>query len=142
MALVARRPARGIQTALYQRLSADTELEALGAPVLDYVDEHTRPRRYITIGEISTESPDNAHDMLGLATTVYVHVWDVDGRTWDWPNDVADRVVQLVDHQPMTVPGHHVISVRFEFSQNIPDEDESRHVPIRFRITTETDQEA
>lgn len=141
MALVARRPARGIQTAIYQRLSADAELAGLGAQVRDYVDEDLR-HPYVSIGEITTEAPDNAHDMIGRATTIYTHVWSKE-RAWDEANDIADRVTQLLDHQPMTVPGHRVVSVRFEFGQNLRDENpQIRHVAMRFRITTETEQEA
>ncbi|MDA2805703.1 DUF3168 domain-containing protein [Nocardiopsis suaedae] len=141
MALVARRPARGIQTALFQRLSGDSALAGLGAQVRDHVDEQL-PHPYVSIGEISTEAPNNAHDMLGRDTTIYVHAWSTQ-RSWDEANDIADRIVQLVDHQPMTVPGHRVVAVRFEFGQNVPDEDDRiRHVAMRFRITTETEQEA
>ena len=133
MAVAARRPAAGIQRALYQRLTA------AGLAVYDHVDE-TAEGVYVTIGEISTESARNAHDRYGRDTTVRVHVWDRQ-RTWDRVNAAADRITELVDHQPMTVPGHHVVSVTFEFGQNLWDENpEIRHVALRFRITTEQEE--
>lgn len=133
MAVAARRPAAGVQKALYQRLTA------AGLAVYDHVDE-TAEGVYVTIGEISTESARNAHDRFGRDTTVWVHVWDRQ-RTWDRANAAADDVVRLVDHQPMTVPGHHVVSVKFEFGQNFWDEDpEIRHVALRFRVTTEQEE--
>lgn len=130
------RPAAGIQRALYERLNG-----SLPCPVYDYVDE-TAAHPYVTIGEISTESADNTHDGLGRDTTIYLHVWSKE-RGWSQANGIADAATTLVDHQPLTVPGHHTVSVRFEFGQNITDQDPAiRHVVLRFRINTEHEQEA
>lgn len=128
------RPAAGIQRALYDRLNG-----TISCPVYDYVDE-AAAHPYVTIGEISTESADNTHDGLGRETTIYVHVWSKE-RGWTQANDIADEVTTLVDHQPLDIDGHHTVSVRFEFGQNITDQNpQIRHVVLRFRITTEQEQ--
>lgn len=126
------RPMAGIQTAIFERLAADDEL---GAAVFDHVPEGA-PYPYVVIGE-AIETPNNWHGGHGRDTTVNLHVWSRQ-RGFSEANRIADRITQLLDHQPMTVPGHAVISVRHEFSQTLRDTDpEIRHVPIRFRITTE-----
>lgn len=133
----ARRPMVDIQTALYQRLTA--EGADLGAAVYDYVPEGDQASwPYVTIGE-GIETPANSHSFIGRDTTVYLHVWSK-YRGFAEANMVADQMNALLDHQPGELdmgPGQYVTSIRFEFSQMLRDTDPTvRHVAIRFRIRT------
>lgn len=133
----ARRPVADIQTALYQRLTA--EGVGLGAAVYDYVPEGDAASwPYVTIGE-AIETPANAHSFIGRDTTVYLHVWSK-YRGFAEANGVARQMTALLDHRPAELDvgdGQYVTSIRFEFSQTLRDTDpQIRHVAIRFRIRT------
>ncbi|MGK5529363.1 DUF3168 domain-containing protein [Streptomyces sp. URMC 129] len=133
-------PLLAVQSALYARLSGDQVLADL-APggVLDYVPED-RPYPFVHLGE-ATEAPDNSHSTWGRQTTHTLHVWSR-YRGFAQALAIAGRVVELLDHQPLTISGWHHLSTRYEFSQTLTDPDPSgmiRHVPVRFRITTERD---
>lgn len=135
MNAVARSPLAAIQRAIFQRLNADEEL---GADVYDQVPEGAS-MPYVVLGE-ATETPSNWHGGFGRNSTHTLHVWSSQA-TFDEANAIADRVVQLLDHQPMSlyVPEWVVIAVRFEFAQTLrdPHPPHARHVPVRFRINTE-----
>ncbi|WP_152476606.1 DUF3168 domain-containing protein [Nocardiopsis salina] len=133
----ARRPMADIQSALYQRLTAEDA--DLGAAVYDYVPEpEAAAWPYVTIGE-AIETPANAHDFIGRDTTVTLHVWSK-YRGFAEANAVANRVTALLDHRPADLdigPGQYTTSLRFEFGQTLRDENpEVRHAVIRFRIRT------
>ena len=134
--LPAVRPVGDLTTAIFQRLTADPDL---GAAVYDFVDESGAASwPYITIGE-GIETPANRHDSIGRETTLYLHVWSR-YRGFAEADAVAKRVNALLDHRPaeLSVEGQRVVSIRFEFSQNLRDPDPRiRHVAIRFRIRTE-----
>lgn len=137
--LPAVRPMGPLQTAIYQRL---TDAEDLGAAVYDFVDEPDAASwPYITIGD-GIETPANSHDSIGRETTLYLHVWSR-YRGFSEANAVASRMTSLLDHQgdALDVDGQRVVSIRFEFSQNLRDPDPRiRHVAIRFRVRTEQQQ--
>ncbi|WP_239647188.1 DUF3168 domain-containing protein [Nocardiopsis salina] len=133
----ARRPMADIQSALYQRLTAEDA--DLGAAVYDYVPEPTAASwPYVTIGE-AIETPANAHTFIGRDTTVNLHVWSK-YRGFAEANAVANRVTALLDHRPADLDvgdGQYVTSLRFEFGQTLRDENpDIRHVVTRFRIRT------
>lgn len=134
----ARRPMVDIQTALYQRLTA--EGAALGAAVYDYVPEGDAASwPYVTIGE-AIETPVNAHDFIGRDTTIYLNVWSR-YRGFTEANQVANRLTAILDHRPDALDlgaGQYVTAIRFEFSQTLRDGEDPRirRVSIRFRIRT------
>jgi hypothetical protein len=123
-----RSPLLPLQVALYEQLAT------LGVGVFDHVPEDTE-QPYIRLGE-HLSIPDNAHGQFGRNVTVTLHVWtrargNASGQT------IADQVIALLDHQPLTVDGHDVISVRHEFDQALTDPDpEIRHHVLRFRVVT------
>ncbi|WKV74723.1 DUF3168 domain-containing protein [Streptomyces sp. PCS3-D2] len=126
-----------VQQAAYTLLTADTELMALITGVYDYVPEDV-VFDYVTIGE-ATEIPDNRHGGFGRQTTLTLHVW-TRYRGHARGQRIAARIVALLDHQPLTITGLHHVSTRFEFSQTLTDPEppgDIRHIPMRFRITTE-----
>lgn len=129
-------PTLPIQTAVYTLLAADATLTTtLGAGVYDEVPE-TASYPYVVVGE-AYETPDNAHDRYGRRTSITLHVWsDHDG--FSQAATIGSRVVELLDHTPLTVSGWAHIVTRFEFSQTLRDPDPNlRHMPIRFVVVTE-----
>lgn len=135
---------RPAQEALYARLRGDEALrDLLAAPggprglhgVYDGAPEGA-PYPYVVLGE-AVETPRNAHGAFGAEVLADVHVWD-QARTFSTAQRVAGRVRALLDHQPLAVAGHVVVSVRHEQTQTLRDPDpELRHLLVRIRITTE-----
>mgnify|MGYP001301197254 CR=1 FL=1 len=125
-----------VQAAIYDVLVADEDLSEMVVGVFDGEAPEGTPRPYILIGD-AFEVPDNAHGVFGRQTVTTLHVWS-DYRGWREATAIVDRVCALLDHQPLTIPGHQHIVTRFEFSQTLIDADrpDLRHVPVRFRILT------
>lgn len=126
-----------VQGALYQRMAASTELMALVTGVHDQVPEPA-PYPYVVLGE-STETPDNRLDGLGRQTTHTLHIWS-QYAGYAQALQILAVVVDLFDHQPLTVPGLHHVNTLYEFSQTLTDPEPPgniRHVPVRFRVRTE-----
>lgn len=131
-----RDPAGPIQKALYDRLSGDTALLDLATGgVHDHTPEGTT-RPYVVIGE-AVVTPDNTHDRYGHQTLAGIHVW-TEARGHAQGLAITDRIVQLLDHQPLTVVGHQRVAVRFQQTQPLRDSDpQIRHVVLKFRISSE-----
>jgi len=135
-------PALPIQTAVFTLLDADVDLSGAGTlgafgvvGVFDEVPEGTS-RPYVVVGE-AYETADNSHDRKGRRTVITVHVWS-DQQGFKEAVEIADRIVDLLDHTPLTVTGWTHIATRFDFMQTLRDPDlDIRHVPIRFTATTE-----
>lgn len=128
-------PLGPIQEAVYEVLSGDATLDGLVTGVFDEVPEGTA-MPYVTIGE-ALEQPAGAHDRYGRETVLTLHVW-TDTRGFARATEITSRLVSLLDHQPLTISGHHHVVTRYEFSQTLRDpEPHVRHIPIRFRVETE-----
>jgi hypothetical protein len=135
-------PAFPIQTAVYTLLDADVDesgagtLGALGVEgVFDEVTEGTN-KPYVVVGE-AYETPDNSHDRKGRRTVITIHVWS-DQQGFKESVEIADRIVDLLDHTSLTITGWTHIATRFDFMQTLRDPDpDIRHVPIRFAVTAE-----
>ncbi|MFJ4863397.1 DUF3168 domain-containing protein [Streptomyces sp. NPDC088748] len=126
-----------VQAAVYARLTGDATLMALLSGVYDFVPESVA-FDYVVIGE-ATEIPDNRHGGFGRETTLTLHVWSK-YRGHARGQRIAARITALLDHQPLTIADLHHVSTRFEFSQTLTDPEppgDIRHIPMRFRITTE-----
>lgn len=129
---IARSPLLPIQTAMYDRMVADPDLTG---KVFDHVPE-AQQKPYVTLGE-AIATPRNNHGQFGQETVETLHIWsEQHGMTEAL--ELEDILIELFDHQPLTVAGHRTVSVRFEFSQTLRDPDPNiRHVILRFRVTTE-----
>ncbi|MEU9777142.1 DUF3168 domain-containing protein [Streptomyces sp. NPDC047968] len=128
-------PMAAIQRALYERLTA--EAGSLVTGVYDYVPE-TADYPYVTVGE-AIETPDNAHDRYGWETVATLHVW-TRHRGHSQGLAIGARITELLDHQPLTLPGYAHVATRFEFSQTLTDPEppgDIRHLVLRYRIVTE-----
>lgn len=128
-------PLGAVQEAVYGVLTGDATLTDLIEGVFDEVPEGTA-YPYVTIGE-ALEQPANSHDRYGRETVLTLHVW-TDTRGFSKATGITSRLVSLLDHQPLTIVGHHHVATRYEFSQTLRDpEPHVRHIPIRFRVITE-----
>lgn len=130
-----------IQAALFTRLNADTSessagsLGDLGVEVFDHVTEGT-PKPYVVIGE-GYATPRNSHDRFGRRNIETIHIWS-DHLGFSEANQIADRVIQLVDNQELTVANHTNVIAQLDFDQTIDDPDpDIRHVILRFVFVTE-----
>jgi hypothetical protein len=132
--VIADSPAEPIQVAVFVRASTDAALATLGAAVVD--DTDGAPYPYVSIGE-GTETADNAHDQFGRDSTITLHVWSSESG-FQQANRIANRLVQLFDHQPLTVEGHRVVAVRALTLTRLLDPREPfvRHVAVPFRVVT------
>ncbi len=118
-------------------LAADTQLAGMVHGIFDFVPGD-QPYPYVVVGE-ATEIPDNAHDRHGNQTPVTLHVWS-QYRGYSQALTIAARIIQVLDHQPLAIEGHHHVATRYEFSQTLTDPEppgDIRHVPMRFRVITE-----
>jgi len=132
-------PLGPVQRAVYAALTADTELMESVTGVYDDVPEGTA-YPYVRIGE-ALETPDNTHGAFGRQTVLIIHVWS-EYRGFAETTDIAGRVVSLLDHQPLTIAGHHHVVTKYEFGQTLDDPDRPalRHGVLRFRVLTEHEE--
>jgi hypothetical protein len=130
-------PFQEIAQAVYDRLTGDATLMALVTGVFEHVPEGTA-HDYVAMGEMLA-TPANRHNGFGRSVVFTLHVW-TQARGFTSARAIEARLLELLDHQALAVPGHHVVSVRYEFSQTLTDPappGDIRHIPVRFRITTE-----
>lgn len=126
-----------VRDAVLAALTADEILMALVEGVLDFVPED-QPYPYIHLGE-SVETPANAHDRHGSEVLQTLHIWS-QYRGYAQALTIAARVLQVLDHQPLTIGGHVWRWTRFVSQQTLTDPEppgDIRHVPMSFRIGTE-----
>lgn len=126
-----------IQVAQIQALRADPELMSMlsGDGVFDHVPEGT-PRPYIVVGE-AIETPSNSHQRYGKQAVATNHVWS-ENKGYREALLILNRMVAVLEQQPLMVEGFHHVSTKFEFSQTLRDPDPKiRHALARFRITVQ-----
>ncbi|WP_318196909.1 DUF3168 domain-containing protein [Streptomyces sp. MCL20-2] len=130
-------PMLPVQGALHSVLSGDSTLGALIEGIYDYLPEDV-PYPFVHLGE-AVETPDNRHGGFGRQTVPTLHVWD-QYRGYARVLRIGARITELLDHQPLTIPGHDWIATRFEFSQTLTDPEPPgniRHLVLRYRVVTE-----
>lgn len=130
-----RSPVAPIQRAVFARLSGDVELKNAKARIYDHVPENAA-RPYVVIGE-AVDTPDNCHNAYGSQTVITLHVWS-DYRGFAQALLIEDRIVALLDHQPLTADGHTIDAVWHEQTTPLRDPDPRiRHIVLRFRVITQ-----
>ncbi|PSK47976.1 hypothetical protein B0E38_06453 [Streptomyces sp. 111WW2] len=130
-------PMLPVQTAVYARLKDDATLTGMISGIYDYVPEDVA-YPFVVIGE-ALETPDNRHGGFGRQTVVTLHVWSR-YQGYSQALRIGARVTELLDHQPLALPGLNWIATRFEFSQTLTDSEppgDIRHLVLRYRIVTE-----
>ncbi|MDS1269689.1 DUF3168 domain-containing protein [Lipingzhangella sp. LS1_29] len=130
---IARSPLLAIQDAIRQRLESAPDL---GAEVYEYVEpEPSYP--HVLLGA-ATEEPDNTHGAFGRQCTHTVQVWSQQPGLAE-AKQVADRVTQLLDHQPLELDGPwRVVVCAFAegHAERDPDSPDLTRVTATFRIVT------
>jgi len=123
---------RPLQTAIFQKLTASTDLMSRITGVFDEVQE-TVACPYVSIGPI-TETPDDAHDRQGLDALVVIHVWS----TFPGNGEAADifaAVDAVLDRRPLTITGWTDVSIKHEQHQVLKDPDpDVRHIFAQYRV--------
>lgn len=128
-----------VRDAVRSVLLADALLSGMLHGVLDSVPEN-QAFPYIALGDV-VETPADAHDRFGSETLLTLHVWSR-YRGFAQALTIAARVRQVLDHAPLTIPGHRWTWTRFVSLQTLTDPEppgDVRHVPMTFRIGTEAD---
>lgn len=140
--MIAETPDLLIQQTFFTRASTDPELvETLGAGVYDHPPEDAQ-RPYVVIGEDPFFTvPDNTHSGFGWRTTLTLGAW-TEQRGFKTGHEIQGRLIALFNHQPMTLPGFHVVVVKHELHRLARDPNPRlRHTQVRFVIETEQDRE-
>lgn len=137
-----------LQQAVYSTLRADASLQSLTganpARVYDYVPQFTwddndgsgNPLPYVVLGEGSATDWDTKTED-GMEQTFLIHTWS---RYWGWSQakQIMGAVVDALDQQALSVTGHDLVLLRFEFSDLFLDDDGKTHHGVqRFRAMTE-----
>src|SRR5690606_6929006 len=129
-------PLMQLQTALYSRLTGDETLAGVLTGVYDESVSEARSYPFLTVGGFDA-TPRNNMTKKGREIIADFHVWD-DQKSFGPALTIAARKEERLDHQPLTVAGHHVVAVRHDSTRKLPDPDPTiRHVVVRFQITTE-----
>ncbi|MFJ4617425.1 DUF3168 domain-containing protein [Streptomyces sp. NPDC088812] len=118
-------------------LTGDAALMGLVTGVLDWAPED-QAYPYIHLGD-SFETPANAHDRHGSEVVQTLHVWSK-YRGFAQGLEIAGRIRQVLDHQPLTITGHRWTWTRFVSMQTLTDPEppgDLRHLPMTFRIGSE-----
>lgn len=127
-----------VQQAVYSALTSDTTLQALlGNPprVYDHVPQDTA-FPYVVIGQATTRSFDTKTED-GMEQTLTVHTWSR-YRGIKETKQIMGAIVDALDQQSLSLTGHTLIQLRFEFSDTFLDEDGLTHHGVqRFRAVTE-----
>lgn len=137
-----------LQQIVYSTLRADTTLQSLTgatpARIFDHVpqnswndeDPNGNPLPYVVVGDsTATDSDTKTED--GMEQTLTIHTWSR-YLGMSQVKRIMGAVVDALDHQALTVTGHDLIQIDFEFSDTFLDPDGvTRHGVQRFRAVTE-----
>lgn len=130
-------PGWALQQAIYQALVADAALTNLlgGAAVYDDVPQRAA-FPYVTIGEGVARDWGSATED-GQEHTLSIHVWSK-GRGRREVHAIADAVRAVLHDAPLSLPGHALVSLRFELSDTRRVQGgKAYHAILRFRAVTE-----
>jgi hypothetical protein len=123
-----------LQKAIYDRLTGNAALMAIVSGVFDSVPE-AQAFPYITIGD-DTAVDFGTHTWKGQNLTITIHSWSM-ARGRAQVKDIMKRVYDLLHEQLLTMQGHTMFSMRFDFEQTFLDPDGvTYHGLQRFRALT------
>ena len=123
-----------LQQAIFTALNGDPTLMALITGIHDHVPQGAA-FPYVTIGE-STARDWSAVGIVGVEATLTLHAWSrVRGRKE--VKQIMAELHRILHDADLTVPGHALIWLRFEFAETIIDDDGATYHGItRFRAVT------
>lgn len=121
-----------LQEKIYTALNSDSNLTSTqGAAVYDEVPENSA-FPYVQIGAEST-ADFSTKDLTGSEVTINLDVWSQYKGSKE-VKDLMDRVHTLLHDSNLTVTGHNLVNLRFEFGDVLRDPDGiTRHGVMRFR---------
>ncbi len=109
-----------LQQAIYTALTGDSTLMAMIQGVHDHVPQGAA-FPYVTIGEASAIAW-SAAGVEGMDVTLVMHVW-TRSRGRKQAKQTMAEIYRILHNADLTVPGHALIWLRFEFSQTLLDAD-------------------
>ncbi len=109
-----------LQKSIYGALTGDSALMAMITGVHDHVPQDTA-FPYITIGEAAAIAW-GASGVEGIETTMIIHVWSQE-RGHREVKLIMAEVYRILHDADLPVTGHHLVWLRFEFSENVADPD-------------------
>ena len=125
-----------LQQAIYTALTGDPTLMGMITGVHDHVPQGAA-FPYITVGEGSAV-PWRAAGVEGMEATLILHVWSRE-RGRKQAKQIMAEMHRILDDADLTVPGHVLVSLRFEFSQTMLDADGFiYHGIARYHAKTDT----
>jgi hypothetical protein len=130
-------PAWELQKAIYEALTADAALVVLLGAARIY-DEVPRDAAfpYVTFGPATTRDWSTGTE-AGSEHVIVLRAWSKSGGEKD-VHLILEAVRKALHDAPLTLDGHHLVSLRHELSDSMRDPDgETYHGAARFRAVTE-----
>ena len=137
-----------LQQAVFDALSGDATLQSLTGQVPARVFDHVPQDLwrtpdasggfppYVVIG-LSTARAFDSKTEDGCDQTLTIHIWSRH-RGLKETKQIMAAIVEALDRQALSVSGHDLIQLRFEFSDSFLEEDGlTRHGVQRFRALNE-----
>jgi len=130
-------PAAELQKAIFAALAGDVDLQAILGPgrIHDLAPASVQ-FPYITFGRTSIYDWSTGTES-GTEQLLTIHVWSK-GQGKKETHAIADSVAACLHDATLSMDGHHLVSLRLEFSEIVYDDDLSvHHGMLRFRAVTE-----
>lgn len=128
-----------LQKAVFARLAGDSALVGLlgGGKIHDHAPPHV-VFPYITFGRTSGFDWSTGTES-GTEHIFTLHIWSKATGNKE-TMAIMERARALIDEAPLALNGHHLVSIRLEFSEVRFDEDlVVHHGLLRFRVLTEAE---
>jgi hypothetical protein len=109
-----------LQQAIYNALTGDATLMGMVQGVHDHVPQGAA-FPYVTVGEGSAR-PWRAVGLDGVETTLILHVWSRE-RGRKQAKQIMAEIHRILDDADLTLSGHVLVSLRFEYSHTVLDAD-------------------
>ena len=126
-----------LQQAIYTALTGDSTLMGMIQGVHDHVPQG-QVFPYVTIGE-ATARDWSAVGLNGIETTLILNVWSR-ARGRKQAKQIMAEIHRILHDADLTVTGHALADLRFEFSETTLDPDGlTYHGITRYRAKTHTE---
>ena len=124
-----------IQKAIFQTLTADTDLMQAVTGVFDHVPQN-QPYPYVVMGE-DTALQWDTDDSDGTEATLTIHVWSRQAGRRE-AKEIMQVIYGALHRVDISIDGMHTVLCFWEFSETFLDPDGvTRHGVTRFRVVAE-----
>lgn len=128
-------PEKPLQEAIFDLLSGDMNLMAMVEGVYD-IPPANIDYPYIAFGRINSRDW-STHGTAGVQSLIVLHIYSQASRKEVLM--IRDRVLELLHDNPLTLPNHNLIMMRFEHNEvDMEDNGLMYHGIIRYRAFIET----